>query len=178
ARADIGPLRNGIAITGTIDNYDLEAVHAARLLVERAVVADAAERIGVETLRQLDASLVAQRAMLRDPVRFLICDREFHVAIYRSAGNRLLGDFVIDLYTYMMEFRRVAVSRPGAIRKSYDDHAEIVAALNARDATAVVAAFDRHINRIYATTKSLIRREADENREGLNPRRREPSAAM
>ena len=178
ARADVGPLRNGIAVTGTIDTYDLEAVHAARLLVERAVVADAAERICVETLHRLDASLAAQRAMLRDPVRFLICDREFHVAIYRSAGNPLLGDFVIDLYTYMMEFRRVAVSRPGAIRKSYEDHAEIVAALHARDAAAVIAAFERHINRIYTTTKSLIRREAVEDRRQPGPRAREPAAAM
>jgi DNA-binding FadR family transcriptional regulator len=164
ARADVGPLRNGITSAGTINSYDLEAVHAARLLVERVVVADAAERITAETLRQLDASLVAQRAALDEPVRFLICDREFHVAIYRSAGNRLLADFVIDLYTYMMEFRRIAVSRVGAIRKSYEDHAEIVAALRAGDAAGVVIAFDRHINRIYTTTHSLLRKR--ENRPG------------
>jgi len=69
ARADVGPVRNGIAITGTIDNYDLDAVHAARLLVEREVVADAAERVSRETLGHLEGSLSAQRAMLRDPVR-------------------------------------------------------------------------------------------------------------
>jgi DNA-binding FadR family transcriptional regulator len=159
ARGDVESFRIGLTSAGTINSYDIEAVHGARLLVERAVVGEAAVRISAETLRQLDESLAAQRKMLRDPVRFLIADREFHVAIYRSAGNPLLSDFVIDLYTYMMEVRRVAVSRPGAIRKSYEDHGAIVAALRAHDEAGVVAAFDRHINRIYATTRPLLPRK-------------------
>ena len=44
------------------------------------------------------------------PVRFLISDREFHVAIYRAAENPLLADFTMDLYAYMLEHRRRAVS--------------------------------------------------------------------
>jgi len=155
---NVGPLRNGITSAGTINGYELEAVHGARLLVERVVVADAAERMTATILRQLDASLTAQAGTLGDPVRFLICDREFHAAIYRAAGNRLLGDFVIDLYTYMMEFRRLAVSQPGAIRQSYEDHCAIVAALRARDTAGVVAAFQRHIDRIYTTTHSILQR--------------------
>ncbi len=108
------------------------------------------------TLKLLDESLAAQAKMLRDPLQFLITDREFHVTIYRSASNRLLADFVVDLYTYLMEFRRQAMARPGAIEKSFADHKAIVAALHARDEAAVVAAFDRHINRIYATTRSIL----------------------
>lgn len=158
ARSDLGSMQIGLTSAGAINSYNIDAVHAARLLVERAVVAEAADRIDAETLLRLDETLAAQRRMLRDPVRFLIADREFHVAIYRSAANPLLSDFVIDLYTYMMEFRRVAVSRPGAIRKSYEDHLAIVAALRSRDRTAAVAAFERHINRIYATTRSLMPR--------------------
>jgi len=159
ARVDLGPFRNGVTTAGTINSYDIESVHGARLLVERAVVADAAAHISTETLRVLQESLKAQRLLFRDPVQFLICDREFHAAIYRSASNRLLGDFVLDLYTYMMEFRRVAVAQPGAIRRSFEDHSAIVAALAAHDQAAVVAAFDRHINRIYATTQSIFCRD-------------------
>ena len=177
ARSDLGPFRNGITTASTINGYDIDSVHAARLLVERAVVADAAEHINESTLRTLDESLKAQRLLLRDPVQFLICDREFHAAIYRSAGNRLLGDFVLDLYTYMMEFRRVAVARPGAIRKSLEDHTAIVAALHARDKAAVVAAFDRHINRIYATTRSISRRRGRPATRDLQDRSPRPTAS-
>ncbi|MBN8994240.1 MAG: FadR family transcriptional regulator [Rhizobiales bacterium] len=174
AHVDLGSLQNGLTNASTINRYDIESVHGARLLVERNVVAAAAERIDAEALRALEESLAAQATMLGDPVQFLIADREFHVTIYRAAGNRLLADFVIDLYTYLMEFRRQAMARPGAIEKSFADHKAIVAALHARDVAAVVAAFDRHIDRIYATTRSILEPAArGEKRPGLQkPARR------
>ena len=116
-------------------------MHNARLLVECAVVADAATRIDETTLKRLRQSLAIQKQTMRDPVHFLICDREFHLAIYRSSGNPLLADFVTDLYTFMLDHRRVAVSRPGAIEKSYLDHVAIYDALRARDPQAVDGSF-------------------------------------
>jgi DNA-binding FadR family transcriptional regulator len=158
--ADVGPVTPGMLGPRAINSYDIEAIHAARLLVERTVVADAARLIDAATLTMLEASLQAQREAIGDPVRFLICDREFHVAIYRACGNDLLADFVIDLYLYAMPHRRKAVSRPGAIALSCDDHAAILTGLGAHDAEAVVAAFGTHLDRIYATTRSILDEEA------------------
>jgi DNA-binding FadR family transcriptional regulator len=155
--ADVGALTIGLATASAINSYDLDSVHKARLLVERAVVADAAGRIDEATLARLDASLATQKQATNDPVRFLICDREFHTTIYRLSANPLLADFAIDLYAYMLDYRRAAVSRPGAIRASIGDHTCIVEALRARDPAAVVEAFERHINRIYATTVPILR---------------------
>jgi DNA-binding FadR family transcriptional regulator len=146
----------GVTSPSTINTYDIESVHGARLLVERAVVAEAARRIDDETLARLERSLSIQKETARDPVHFLICDREFHLAIYRCAANPLLADFVVDLYTFMLEHRRVAMSRPGAIERSYRDHVEIFNALRAHDPEAVTAAFGRHIDRIYSTTVAII----------------------
>ena len=106
--------------------------------------------------REVDSLLEAQKLGGDDPMRFLVCDREFHLAIYRACGNALLSDFVTDLYTYMMNHRRIAMSRPGAIDASYQDHAEIVAALKRRDRDAVIAAFRHHLTRIYETTRELL----------------------
>ncbi|RUM95853.1 FadR family transcriptional regulator [Pseudaminobacter arsenicus] len=145
-----------IAAPSAIDRYDLDSVHAARLLIELKVVGEAAERIDEDALARLDNSLAAQQIANADPVRFLICDREFHVTIYRACGNPLLADFVTDLYTYMMEHRRYSMARPGAIAASYADHEEIVKALKAHDRQAVVAAFREHLERIYVTTKEMI----------------------
>jgi DNA-binding FadR family transcriptional regulator len=170
--ADVGSLKNGITSATTINSYDIESVHSARLLVERVVVADAAERMDEARLAQLEALLVAQRDTLTDPVAFLMSDREFHTVIYGAAGNRLLGDFVVNLYTYMLEFRRAAVSKHGAIAKSYADHRAILDALQARDVAAVVAAFQRHIDRIYATTISIIGQKAD-----VEARQEDPAGA-
>ncbi|MCT7378470.1 FadR/GntR family transcriptional regulator [Chelativorans salis] len=158
ANVDLGHLPVTIASPNAIDSYDLESVHAARRHIELKVVGDAAECMDSEALRKLDNLLDAQRLAGGDAMRFLICDREFHVTIYRACGNPLLADFVTDLYTYMMEYRRKAMTRPGAIAASYADHLAIVEALKGRDREAVTAAFARHLDRIYETTKEMLRR--------------------
>lgn len=153
---DVGPVTTGLSEPKLINSYDIESIHAARVLVERSVVADAAIRISDVTLDLLDDALDTQLSAVDDPVRFLISDREFHLAVYRSCSNPVLADFVSDLYAYMMEHRRKAVSLPGAIQKSYQDHVAIVAGLRAHEPDAVVAAFDVHLERIYSTTIAII----------------------
>jgi len=154
--ADVDAMRIGLTSARSINSYDLEAINGARQLVEKQVVADAATRMDAATLELLDRSLEQQSHLMDDPVRFLICDREFHMSIYRSGSNPLLADFVVDLYAYMLDHRRAAMSQPGAIRRSYEDHVKIVDALKAGDPEATVEAFGAHIDRIYTTTRSLL----------------------
>ena len=56
----------------------------------------------------------------------------------------------------MLDHRRIAVSQPGAIEKSYLDHVAIFDALNAHDPQAATEAIGRHIDRIYATTVEVL----------------------
>jgi DNA-binding FadR family transcriptional regulator len=156
ATKDIGSLKGALYETRKINSYDIDAIHAARQTVERPVVAAAATHITEREMNLLRDSLSAQRAANDDPVRFLICDREFHLTIYRASRNPPLADFVSDLYTYMMAYRRKAISQPGAIAASYRDHKAIVAGLSAHDAESVVASFNIHLDRIYATTRGVL----------------------
>lgn len=162
---DASPQR-GLAAAGAVNGYDLHSVHGARLLAERVVVAEAAERVDLATLARLETSLAAQKSCLGDPVRFLICDREFHFAIYRCGANPLLTDFVMGLYSYLLEQRRMAMAQPGAILRSYKDHTDIMAGLRARDPAIVVAAFDRHLERIYTTTRAILDAFEQQHRDG------------
>lgn len=157
ARVDVSVSAQRIGVTNpsSINGYSLEAVHAARLLVETSVVAEAARHLSEEDILRLEDSISAQAAARNDPVRFLICDREFHLTIYYACPNRLLADFVVDLYTYMLDHRRIAMSQPGAIEKSLEDHRFIVRALRMRNPDAVSAAFSEHILRIHDTSKAV-----------------------
>jgi DNA-binding FadR family transcriptional regulator len=152
----IDTLKIGVASRSAINSYELDSVHKSRLLIERAVAAEAAAHIDDSTLARLEDSLAIQKHTMRDPVHFLICDREFHLTIYRSCGNPLLADFVTDLYTFMLDHRRIAVSQPGAIAKSYFDHVAIFEALGAHDPQAATDAIGRHIDRIYTTTIEVL----------------------
>jgi DNA-binding FadR family transcriptional regulator len=158
-RNDVGPVTIGVATARAVEAYDIESVHAARLLVERQVVADAARHIDQRRLALLDTLLNAQKRAIEDPVRFLISDHEFHAAIYQASPNRLLADFSTDLYSYMMEYRRRVRARPGAIAISYSDHLAITDALRAHDPDAAAEAFAIHTGRIYTTTQGLLQGE-------------------
>lgn len=151
---DVSEQRIGVTNPRSINGYSLDEVHAARLLVETAVVADATRHLGPEEIQRLENSILAQEAACNDPVRFLICDREFHLTIYYASTNRLLADFVVDLYTYMLDQRRIAMAKPQAIASSLDDHRFIVAALKMRNPDAVAAAFSKHILRIHDTSRA------------------------
>jgi DNA-binding FadR family transcriptional regulator len=154
---ETGPVAVGFATARAVNSYDIESVHAARLLVDRQVVADAARNIDDAGVKILESLLEAQIEALDDPVRFLISDREFHVALYQASGNPLLADISTDLYAYMMEYRREALTSPGAIATSYADHVAIVEAIRARDPEAAAEAFMTHTGRIYATTQPFIK---------------------
>jgi DNA-binding FadR family transcriptional regulator len=156
ASDDLGDLAIQSARYRDIAAYSLEDVHRARLVVEDAVARAAAERIEGATLELLAKSIAAQEAAQDDPVRFLIADREFHTAIYLASGNAVLADMASDLYSYLLDHRRRAVSLPGRIDMSIADHRAILAGLSARDPAAAAEAFAIHETRIYTTTKQLF----------------------
>jgi DNA-binding FadR family transcriptional regulator len=156
ARVDLGPLATHSLAHRAVSAYDLESVHTARLLIERRVVADSAREISAYTMGLLRKSLEAQEECTGDPVRFLLCDREFHTLVYRSCGNLLLADIAIDLYNYLLEHRRRIVARPGSIAASISDHRVIIEALEHRDSDAAAAAFGHHEMRIYLTTRDFL----------------------
>ncbi|MDY0882608.1 FadR/GntR family transcriptional regulator [Dongia soli] len=158
-RIDVATDTIGMAGANVINRYDLRSVHGARQLVELQVVSDAAEHIDRQTLAFLQLSLKKQREYVDDPVGFLICDKEFHFAIYRCAPNPLLVDLVSDLYSYMLEHRRIVMAQPGAIARSYGDHLVIYEALASGDRAATAEAFRRHINEIYLTSMPVMEPE-------------------
>lgn len=157
---EVGDLAVQSARFRDISGYSLDDVHEARLLIEDRVARAAAVRIEPATLDTLRNSIVAQEAASNDPVRFLICDREFHTAIYRAGGNAALADMAADLYSYLLDHRRRAVASPASIATSIADHRAILAGLEAGDPEAAAKAFAIHETRIYTTTQQLLTQSA------------------
>jgi len=133
ASTELGELALQSARYRDISAYSLDDVHEARLLIEDTVARAAALRMEAATLDMLRKSIAAQEAASDDPVRFLICDREFHTAVYRAGGNAALADMAADLYSYLLDHRRRAVAQRDSIATSIADHRAILAGLEARD---------------------------------------------
>lgn len=155
ARTDGFVLSETVTTLRELKNYTPQTVYEARMVVESAVVRDAARNMTTDALETLRALLSVQATLFDDPSAFQISDREFHEVIYQSCQNQLLGKFISDLYAYALDIRRLAISQPGAIERSYKDHLRVYAALAAGDAEAAVAAMSTHLMTVYTTSQDV-----------------------
>ena len=130
----------------------IEEVTEAREQIEKQIVKMAALRIGQNDLARLEQLVKEQQHMLTDTVAFQISDREFHGVVYAACGNSLMCDFASDLYDFALDFRRLALRKPGAIAQSVEDHHSIVEALAKGNAAQAEDAIVAHLEHIHSTT--------------------------
>lgn len=134
-----------------------EAVIEARRLLEPDLTRRAAERIDQPTLSRLSTLIAAQHDMQTDPVRFQISDREFHLAIFKAAGNPVLIGFASQAYAYAYAYRRELMRHHDGIPIAIRHHEHIFEALEARDPDAAAAAMCEHIETIAKLLEAVDR---------------------
>jgi DNA-binding FadR family transcriptional regulator len=139
------------------------AVIEARRLMEPALARRAAADIDRAALDRLAKLLHAQKDMGEDPVRFQISDREFHMAIFKSAGNPVLESFAAQAYAHAYAHRRELMKNHDGIRIAVVDHGRILRALEARDPEAAEVAMRGHIDKIASLLAGIGRTLEDQS---------------
>lgn len=137
---------------------NIDALFAARFLVECGLLRLGAEAVTEEKLAELRAMVEAGFALSADPVGFRILDLAFHGALMSLAGNPFLEAAAKGYYGLGLEHRRTASETPGVIARSAAEHAGIVAALEARDPDRAAEAMRTHLVSINRTTIAAMRR--------------------
>ena len=72
------------------------------------------------------------------------CDLEFHIAIAKVSGNRLMASLLTDVF---LDLRAYAGCRVGGVDESRVEHDEIVRAIRENDAEGAAAALRGHLSR-------------------------------
>lgn len=139
-----------------INQYNIDDVFSACVLIETEAVRRAAKLITDEEINRLKKVVDAQEFMIDDPVRFQLSDQYFHKQLAKSSGNELFLKFSTELYNYRLMVRRAVMSNSGAIQRSVSEHRDIVNALEQRDVEATVNAMRVHLESVYETTKAMI----------------------
>jgi len=125
---------------------------AARQIVEGEIAALAARTIDRDGIAKLHESMSRMRASDADHGPREDADRDFHVVIANATGNGALRAVVNRLWdarAHPLWTRIEAHFHTPALRaRTLEDHAAIVAALEARDAEAARAAMQRHLARV------------------------------
>ncbi|WP_238017151.1 FCD domain-containing protein [Dactylosporangium sp. AC04546] len=140
ASLDTADLLEPLQFVMALNERTIDELFEARLVLEPALAALAAERAGAE-------QVAALRAALDDPDP-MIADVRLHALLAETAGNALLAAMLETLATLGRSSRARTAQRPGVLERTAADHAAIVAAVEARDPAAARAAMTDHLTRI------------------------------
>jgi DNA-binding GntR family transcriptional regulator len=123
----------------------------ARQILELGVVDKVVANLSdeqLDNLRQLYAELkafITPEGLVSDYFGFLDKDREFHRALVRIAGNRLLLEIYDGLNLNLQMAKVFYLARDKRVTAVDQEHQQILKALEARDAEALKEAIRNHI---------------------------------
>lgn len=110
-------------------------IYETRIVLEATAARVAADRrsgIDVLTLRRIGQSLEAVDSTDEDAMA--AGNRDFHRAVWRAAHNEPLTDLLQRLDLHLARYPATTLSQPGRWDSANDEHRQIVAAIDARDA--------------------------------------------
>jgi len=129
------PVRNRGFRVASLGPQDLEDILQVRLLLEVPAMGEVAERCGNEDMsrfRELAAEL-PRHVHARDIQSYLDADRNFHLGLLELLGNSRLVDIVGMLRNQSRVFDVGTLAATGELIASAEEHAAILAAIEAGD---------------------------------------------
>ncbi len=136
-------LRRGAYVTEVSDK-DLHDVYHLLSLLESDAAGVVAARATEEQLQELQALHRDLAAAVDDRDRFFALNERFHMRLLELADNRWRNQMVADLRKVMKLNRHNSLLKQGRIAESLQEHAQILAALQARDAEGAERATRAH----------------------------------
>ena len=128
----------------------MEHLKEARVTFETELARIAAKKRSnrdVERLRSLHAT---HESVRNQPERFMSADAELHRAIASISGNPIFESLSYALFNWLMAFHVEFVRKPGTEQLTLDEHAAIIAAIEAGDPREAGRRMADHLNRANA----------------------------
>lgn len=130
-----------LSVREMLEVYDLRALvfgYAAEHAAERATEADRREL--TELLQAMDAASAAE-----DGARYYELNLRFHARLLALSGNQRAAQAYDDYVKELHLFRRRYFNGPGNMRRSNEQHRQIVEAVAAGQGARARAAAERHV---------------------------------
>jgi GntR family transcriptional regulator, transcriptional repressor for pyruvate dehydrogenase complex len=139
-------------LLGTKTTHDLVE---ARTIMEKSIVALAAQRIDAAGLADLER-LLGEMERANEPTAFLAADVAFHRRIVAATENETLAQIMNN----MLSLLRVWISRVMEVEKHYDQivtqHRAILEALARHDSAAATEAMEAHLGDVFKRLERTI----------------------
>ena len=144
---EIVPNRGAIVV-GVSDD-DLVDTYKIRMKLEGLASAMATKRMDDKSKALLEETVELSEFYLGkgDVDKLKELDTEFHLIIYKASGNRTLSKILTELHRNIRSYRRIALTVPGRLAKSIEEHRDILTAIKSGDAEKAEKLTSLHIER-------------------------------
>ncbi len=156
----IQPRRGAFVKSVTVE--EMEELLTVRVALDGLAARLAAEKAEAADIEELSTVHESQCAAFRDndDSAFHALGQEFHNLIYAASGNPKLISIYRSLRIDAALYPVADILLPGETEKSLEDHSELQAAINSRDAERAGEIAERHIRRIRDHLKANLPAEA------------------
>lgn len=139
--------RKGVMVTPISLNDILDMIEVRRCN-EQLCVKLAVERAQLDDFQRMRAIIERTPALLaqRDVKGLMEVDLQFHLAISAAARNRVLAELLRSLHEKQARFWFLTLSEMHHSERIYQEHLQILGAMEQRDSAAAIAAIDHHID--------------------------------
>ena len=131
---EITPNRGAIVVG--VSDEDIVDAYKIRIRLEGLACAMAAERMTESESARLREIVELSEFYLskNDTERLKELDTEFHLMIYKASGNRMLCKILSELHVNIRSYRGLALTVPGRLKRSIEEHRSILSAIETKDA--------------------------------------------
>ena len=138
-------------IVASLDHNQSAELYAVRVELEGLAARLAARHAAREEIRVLEQMVEEDRARIGDPAALSLANRRFHKQIHLASRNRFLVQQLDLVHRSMALMASTSLAADGRGEAALAEHAEIVAAIAARDDEAAAQALRRHISAAFET---------------------------
>lgn len=142
--------RDSLTFIGALHGFQSWQMFEARILLETALAALAAERGKEEHHAALAEEVAEMFAMVDKPNEYLVHDVVFHRIIAQASGNPILAAIMETVVSSMYDKRRKTVEWATDLRESAEMHREIYRAVRARKPQDARKMMERHLRMAQA----------------------------
>lgn len=150
ADGGLTPLLRAFQTSLQLGQMQVTELYEARLLFEPTVARLAVERANSAVIRRLDENAKRAKALIAAGADVFSINLEFHAILAQAAGNRVLALVMQALLALLERLDREYPTNRGVSRKAVSDHAHLLEAMRAHDASRAEQLMVKHLRDLEA----------------------------